>query len=74
MPCQIRAVLIKKHHSSHIGVDGCLHRAHEVMYWPGMNQEVKPDESLLWHDIISGPCHGLGLELPCSYLMTRTIS
>ena len=28
-------------HQSHIGVEGYLRRAREVIYWPGMNAEVK---------------------------------
>ena len=28
-------------HSSHIGVEGCLHQARECIVWPGMNSELK---------------------------------
>ena len=28
-------------HSSHIGIEGCLRRARECIYWPGMNAEIK---------------------------------
>ncbi len=28
-------------HRSHIGIEGCLRRAREVLYWPLMNAEVK---------------------------------
>ena len=36
----MRAMLVKKLHSSHLGVEGCIRRAREVMYWPGMNKDV----------------------------------
>ena len=71
IPCEMRALLVKKLHSSNFGVEGCLRRARKVMYWPGMNQEVKdvvsvcstcnayrPEqckEPLLSHDIPSRP-------------------
>ena len=28
-------------HSSHIGIEGCLRRARECVYWPGMNADLK---------------------------------
>lgn len=28
-------------HSSHIGIEGCLKRARECVYWQGMNEQVK---------------------------------
>ena len=75
----MRAMLVKKLHSSHLGVEGCLRRAREVMYWPGMNQEVKdvvsvcstcnayrPEqckEPLLPHDIPSRPWSRVGIDL-----------
>ena len=41
IPRMMRAGMIKQIHQGHIGVEGCLRRAHEVIYWPGMNAEVK---------------------------------
>ena len=41
IPRMMRAGMIKQIHQGHIGVDGCLRRAREVIYWPGMNAEVK---------------------------------
>lgn len=37
----IRRDLIKKLHSSHIGITGCINRAREVMYWPGMTKQIQ---------------------------------
>lgn len=28
-------------HSSHLGVEGCLRRARECVYWQGMNEPIK---------------------------------
>ena len=28
-------------HSSHTGINGCLRRARECMFWPGMNIDLK---------------------------------
>ena len=30
-----------KIHSSHMGIDACLKRARECMFWPGMSTEIK---------------------------------
>ena len=41
IPRMTRAGMIKQLHQGHIGVEGCLHKAREVIYWPGVNAEVK---------------------------------
>ncbi|VDI09095.1 Hypothetical predicted protein [Mytilus galloprovincialis] len=33
--------MIRRIHSSYIGVERCLRRARESLYWPGLNSEVK---------------------------------
>ena len=33
--------MLRQIHRSHIGIEGCLRRAREVLYWPLMNSEVK---------------------------------
>ena len=37
----LRLYMLKKVHSSHIGVESCLQKAHDVLYWPGMSAEMK---------------------------------
>ena len=32
-------------HTSHIGIEGCIRGAHECIYWPGMNAEIKEHRS-----------------------------
>ena len=41
IPRMMRAEIIKQIHQGHGGVEGCLRRAREVIYWPGMNADVK---------------------------------
>ena len=41
IPRMMRAGMIKQIHQGHIGVEGCLRGAREVIYWPGMNAEAK---------------------------------
>ena len=66
-------------HSSHIGVNGCLRRARECMYWPGMTVELKEytsqcetcskyevrqqKESLMSHEISDRPWEKAGTPL-----------
>ena len=38
---QMRPKMKERLHSSHIGVNGCLRRARECMYWPSMTAELK---------------------------------
>ena len=41
VPPSPRKEMLKQIHRSHIGIEGCLRRAREVLYWPLMNSEVK---------------------------------
>ena len=38
---QMQPKMKEQLHSSHIGVNGCLRRARECMYWPSMTAELK---------------------------------
>ena len=40
IPRTLRQKVKEKIHRAHIGIQGCLRRAHEVVYWPSMNQEI----------------------------------
>ena len=40
IPPSLRPKIKEKLHESHIGVRGCLRRARETVYWPGMNGEI----------------------------------
>ncbi|CAC5412463.1 unnamed protein product [Mytilus coruscus] len=79
IPKSLRTDMIKKIHSSHIGIEGCLRRARESLYWPGMNAEVKDfiqrcetcrtferkqqKETLISHEIPSRPWSKVGIDL-----------
>jgi transposase InsO family protein len=41
VPSSLRKEMLQQIHKSHIGIEGCLRRAREVIYWPRMNAEVK---------------------------------
>lgn len=41
IPQALRRDMLKRIHFSHLGVEGCLRRARESVYWPQMNAEVK---------------------------------
>ena len=65
--------------SSHIGVNGCLRRARECMYWPSMTAELKEyishcekcskyearqqKESLISHKVAERPWEKIGTDL-----------
>ena len=79
IPKELRRDMMKRIHSSHIGVEGCLRRARESIYWPGMNAEVKDfieqcevcrscddrqqKETLLPHDVPDRPWAKVGVDL-----------
>lgn len=41
IPAALRAEMMSQCHASHIGIEGCLRRAQEVMYWPKMSADIK---------------------------------
>ena len=41
VPVALRPLMVKKVHSSHIGIEGCLRKARDVLFWPGMSAEIK---------------------------------
>jgi hypothetical protein len=41
VPKELRLDMTRRIHSSHIGIEGCLRRARECLYWPGMSAQVK---------------------------------
>ena len=71
--------LKKKLNRSHIGIQGCLRRAREVVYWPNMNRELEdfiskcetcntfqpaqPKEPLIFHEIPQRPWEKIGCDI-----------
>lgn len=41
IPKSLRLDMIHRIHASHLGIEGCLRRARECLFWPGMNAEIK---------------------------------
>ena len=40
VPRSLRQCIIDKIHASHLGIEGCLRRAREALYWPGMSKQI----------------------------------
>jgi len=71
--------MLTKNHASHIGIQGCLRRAREVLYWPGMNKDIEDHvakcevcnsqpaaqgrEPLICHEIPSRPWEKIAIDL-----------
>ena len=41
IPATMRKEMMSVTHASHIGIEGCIRRARETMYWPRMSCELK---------------------------------
>ena len=41
VPTTMQTEIKERLHSSHIGVQGCLRRARETVYWPNMNADIE---------------------------------
>ena len=41
VPAALRREMMEACHATHIGMEGCIRRAHESMYWPRMATELK---------------------------------
>ncbi|KXJ06970.1 Transposon Tf2-6 polyprotein [Exaiptasia diaphana] len=79
VPISLRQNIKEKLHRSHIGIQGCLRRAREVVYWPLMNQEFKDyiehceicsmfashqqKEPLIVHDVPQRPWQKIGCDI-----------
>jgi len=79
IPTSLRHSILEKLHSSHIGIQGCLRRAREVLYWPGMNKAIEEyiaqcdicnsyqpkqtKEPMISHEIPSRPWQKVAIDL-----------
>ncbi len=41
IPAAMRREMMSHAHASHIGIEGCIRRARETIYWPRMSSELK---------------------------------
>ena len=76
VPSTFRYGFMDRINSSHIGIQGCLRRAREVLYWPenyiqscdvcnklSQQSQNQSKESLISHDIPSRPWEVVGIDL-----------
>ncbi len=79
IPRSLRAEMLKRIHSSHIGGDACYRQARDTLYWPGMQAEIKDfvsncstcnefahnqqKETMLSHDIPNRPWQIVSMDL-----------
>jgi transposase InsO family protein len=79
IPPKLRKEILEKLHSSHLGISGCLSRARECVFWPGLASELERyvstcdvcrqmettpvDEPLQPHDIPNRPWSKIGIDL-----------
>ena len=81
-------VMKQKVHSSHMGMEACLRRARESIYWPGMCAEMKQlvescetcrqydcgNQRKHWEVLQYQTDHGNGSPLTCSLTKAKTFS
>ena len=48
IPQSLRPTMLQILHSSHLGVESCLRRAREVLFWPGMAKDIKITVAKCW--------------------------
>ena len=79
IPPGARDDIVRKAHASHIGIQGCIRRAREYVYWPHMARDIEQfiskcdtcnafgcdqqKETLISHDIPSRPWQKIGCDL-----------
>ncbi|XP_014673256.1 PREDICTED: uncharacterized protein K02A2.6-like [Priapulus caudatus] len=79
IPRSLHSDITSRIHSSHVGIEGCLRRARETVYWPNMNAEIREyisrcescrtyennqqKETLISHDIPNQPWSKVGCDL-----------
>ena len=79
VPAVIRKDMLTMIHSTHIGVEGCIRRARDSLYWPGMGTEIKEyiqrcgvclahrsspgKEPILQHEVPERPWSKVGMDL-----------
>lgn len=79
IPKELRKEMKEKLHVGHQGINSCLRRARELVYWPGMSSELrqmienchtclsysdKPSqEPLKWHELPERPWEKVGVDI-----------
>ena len=79
VPISMRRELLAVAHSTHIGIEGCIRRMRDTLYWPRMTTEVREyvskceiclahrdspgKEPIIQHEIIARPWSKVGADL-----------
>lgn len=79
VPAGARFEVLERIHSGYIGINGCIRRAHDVLYWPNMAADIKvkvercalcqeyqlanTKEPLLSHDVPKRPWEKVGIDI-----------
>ena len=79
VPTSMRGELLAVAHSTHIGIEGCIRRMRDTLYWPRMTTEVREygsrceiclahrespgKEPIIQHEIIARPWSKVGADL-----------
>ena len=79
IPPALRSEMMTRCHATHIGIEGCLRRARETMYWPRMSSDLKDyisrcdvclayqnapqKETLMQHEITARPWAKVAADL-----------
>ena len=79
VPKSVRSTMIQAAHKPHLGINSCLCRARECLFWPGMSVEIKVEvekcpacrefevsqgkETLMSHEIPDHPWAKVGCDL-----------
>jgi transposase InsO family protein len=79
IPHSMRTEMKELLHAGHLGINSCLRRARELIYWPRMSSEIRqhieacstcatfadkqPQETLFLHDVPSRPWEKIGTDI-----------
>ena len=79
IPSSMRYEMKQKVHAGHSGINSCLRRARELIYWPGISAEIRqyvescdvcasyshkqPEEPLHLHDVLLRPWQKVGTDI-----------
>ena len=82
VPVSLRNGIIERLHESHIGIQGCIRRAQECVYWPGITKDIEKaisqcrisesfankqqKEPLISHEVPTRPWEKVGCDL-CTF-------
>ena len=79
VPQSLRSEMLNALHSTHTGIEGCLKRSRECLFWPGMSSDIKnlistceicltyssanQQETLIQHDVPKRQWEKIGIDL-----------